>query len=289
MPKLFAPIKPDGYARNPPPQPPARDLYIFHLQGCVSSETTIQGTDFLGNWEEDGFTFLFFSRPDDEKVSNLLKSQPHLTLLDNYHMTYEQWQGEIFSANKIGGFYITPPWDNQHTDITESKILLDPGLVFGTGTHQTTRDCLHALEWVWRHEAIRSVLDLGTGTGLLSLAAACLGSDKTLAVDKNRLATQTAVRNVELNRFSDRILVIQASAEDYMNFPADLVIANVHYEVMKNLIHADDFFNKKWYILSGLLRSQAKEISAQLGQLPVQMLNSWAQDGIWHTFCLKLL
>jgi len=62
-----------------PSQPPARDLYI--------------------------------------KVSNLLKFQPHLTLHDNYHMTYEQWLGKKFSANQIGSFFITPPWDDQNTTI----------------------------------------------------------------------------------------------------------------------------------------------------------------------------
>jgi len=46
-----------------------------------------------------------------------LKFQPHLTLLDNYHMTYEQWLGEKFSANQIGSFFITPPWDDQNTTI----------------------------------------------------------------------------------------------------------------------------------------------------------------------------
>jgi ribosomal protein L11 methyltransferase len=273
----------------PPSQPPAQDLYIFHIQGSVSSEIPVAGEDFIGNWEEDGYTFLFFSRPSHKKVSNLLKFQPDLTLLDNYHMTYDQWLGEKFSASQIGRFFITPPWNDQNTTQTESKILLDPGLVFGTGTHQTTRDCLRALEWVWRHETIRAVLDLGTGTGLLSLAAASLGADKTLAVDKNRLAVKTAARNIARNRFTDRILVIQASAVDYLDFPADLVIANIHYDVMKNLIREDDFFNKKWYILSGLLRSEAREVSTQLTKYPVRMIKSWAQDGIWHTFCLKLL
>ncbi len=270
-------------------KPPAEDLYIFHLKGCVSSEKMLDGDDFIGNWEEDGFSFLFFSCPCREKVKKLLKSQPELTLLDDYHMTYEEWLGEKFSAFHIGGFHITPPWEHRKTGIGESEILLDPGLVFGTGTHPTTRDCLYALEWVWRHEKIRSVLDLGTGTGLLSLAAARLGSLKTLAVDKNALAAKTAFRNVRLNGLSDRVMVIQAKAEDLMDFSADLVIANIHYDVMSRLLRSENFFNKRWYILSGLLRSQAKELSSRLPQLPMELKKSWTQNGIWHTFCLEFL
>ncbi len=269
--------------------PPAEDLYIFHLQGHVSSDKALEGDEFIGNWEEDGFTFLFFSRPGHQKVANLLKSQPGLTLLDNYHMTYDEWLGETFSSSRVGIFRITPPWDHAETDGNEKEILLDPGVVFGTGTHPTTRDCLYALECVWRDGEVNSVLDLGTGTGLLSLAAARLGSTKTLAVDKNALAAKTAARNVRLNGFGNRILVVQGAAEDFIDFSADFVIANIHYDVLKQLIRSECFFNKRWYILSGLLRSEAKAVYSQLPQLPVKMIKSWSNDGIWHTFCLKLL
>jgi len=124
---------------------------------------------------------------------------------------------------------------------------------------------------------------------VLSLAAARLGSGKVLAVDKNGLAAKTALRNVRLNELSDRVLVVRGAAEDFMDYSADLVIANVHYDVMRHLIRSQRFYNKKWYILSGLLRSEAKEVSSQLPGLPVELKKSWAEDGIWHTFCFEFL
>jgi len=128
------------------------------------------------------------------------------------------------------------------------------------------------------------VLDLGTGTGLLSLAAARLGSRRVVAVDLNLLAAKTAVKNVQLNQLQDRVVVVQGNAEDIIDYPADLVIANIHYDVMRHLINAEGFVEKKRFILSGLLRSEAKDVADRLVRHPVQILKQWTRDGIWHTF-----
>ena len=267
---------------------PITDLYIFHLKGCLYSEYELFGKDYIGNWEEDGYSFLFFTRSRSDKIKNLLIAQPHLTVLDNYHMIYDEWLGEKFSAFKAGRFLIAPPWENNDGNASDVKILLDPGLVFGTGSHPTTHSCLQALDLICYHEKVESVLDLGTGTGLLSLAAARLGCEKILAVDNNHLAAKTARDNVRLNGLDNRILVVRGSAKDFMDYPTDLVIANIDYDVIKHLIRSDGFLKKKWWILSGLLRSPAREVSAQLARQSIEILKTWTHDGIWHTFCLKL-
>jgi ribosomal protein L11 methyltransferase len=221
-------------------------------------------------------------------VKNLLISQQHLTLLDKYHMKYDEWLGEKFSAFTVGRFFITPPWENSAQGTADIKIILHPGLVFGTGSHPTTRSCLQALEWVCHQERVYSVIDLGTGTGMLAIAAARLGCEKALAVDNNFLAAKTARNNVRLNRHDGQILVIRGSAKDWVDLPADLAIANMHYDVIKHLICSDGFFKKKWWIISGLLRSQAREVASRLSRYPIRIVKSWENDGIWHTFCLKL-
>ena len=92
--------------------------------------------------------------------------------------------------------------DRNNTNGEKLSILLDPGLVFGTGTHPTTRDCLDALELAAGSKKFNTVLDLGTGTGLLALAAAKLGSKGVVAADLNLLAAKTAERNVKLNHLA---------------------------------------------------------------------------------------
>jgi ribosomal protein L11 methyltransferase len=267
---------------------PYKDLYIYYLKGHLTSDSEIFSKHFIGNWEEDEFSFLFFSRPSKKKVENLLNAQPHLTLLDNYHMTYDNWHGETLAPFKAGRFFIMHPWDKIRNDSDtrpdEFHITLDPGVVFGTGSHATTYNCLQALELAFSNSKVQSALDLGTGSGVLAIAAAKLGCKKILAVDRNLLAAKTAEKNVQLNNVKESVMVIQGSAEIFIDNPADLVIANIHFDVMKNLLNSEGFLLKKWFILSGLLRSQAEDTERTLKQKGAEILKKWDRDGIWHTF-----
>jgi ribosomal protein L11 methyltransferase len=247
-------------------------------------------TNFIATWEEEEDTFMFFSSPASRQIENLLYHQHQLSYVDSYEMSYDQWLGEVFRTFEHGKFRITPAWESGQGVTGDDKIgiSLDPGLVFGTGTHPTTRDCLEALEAAACSKAFKTVLDLGTGTGLLSLAAARLGSKCVVAVDLNFLAASTAARNVQLNQLTDRVVVVQGKAEDVIAYPADLLIANIHYDVMRHLINAKGFLDKKRFILSGLLRSEAKDIADRLARQPVKIIKQWNRDGIWHTFYGKM-
>lgn len=270
---------------------PYKELYIYYLQGRLKPDNKICGSDFIGNWQEDDCSFLFFSKPSPEEVSKILISNPELALLDEFHMTYDQWQGSKTGPEKIGRFCIVPPWRKNGKKINlchkELTILLDPGVVFGNGLHTTTQDCLNAVEMVFLRDRIELAIDIGTGTGILALAASLLGCRRTLAVDFNFLAATTALRNVRLNNLENRVLVSQGRAEDLIDSPSDLVIANIHYDVMKLLIASRNFYNKKWFILSGLLRSQAREVSFYLFKNRINIIKTWERDGIWHTFLGK--
>lgn len=267
---------------------PCQDLYIYYLNGRIKADRELFKDNFIGNWEEEDDSFLFFSSPAPRQVNKLLDRQPQLSYIDSYCMSYEQWLGEVFSTFECGSFRIIPAWETLKnlTDDSLAKldILLDPGLVFGTGTHATTRDCLKALELAADAMDLNTVIDLGTGTGLLAIAAARLGSARTVAIDLNFLAAQTAARNVRLNQLNDRVLVFQGKAQDVIAYSADLVIANIHYDVMRQLIESEGFLTKKRFVLSGLLRSQAKHIADRLACYPVKILNHWTHGGIWHTF-----
>ena len=267
---------------------PYADLFIYQLEGRMDSRTAIEANTFLGHWQEEDSAFLFFSAPVAEVVEDILCRQPHLRLVDSTRMPYAQWQGPVFSGEPIGRFHFVAPWETSASadpnDAQALAILLDPGLVFGAGTHPTTRDCLNALELAADGGAAATVLDLGTGTGILALAAARLLDARVLAVDLNSLAARTAVRNVRLNRLADRILVAQAKAEDVIDCPADLVVANLHGEVLLRLMNAPGFRQKPRLILSGLLRSDAKEVRRRLALHDVRIAESWVQDGIWHTY-----
>ncbi len=267
---------------------PYNELYIYYFKGRLKTDYRLLGSNFLGNWEEEGFSFLFFNTASFDKVEKLLTTESGLVFLDKYHMTYDEWHGGAVKPFKAGGFDVFPPWDCSNNNAGESVIVLDPGVVFGTGTHTTTHDCLEAISQLCYEENVNTVLDLGTGTGLLALAAVQSGCTNALAIDFNFLAANTAGHNIRLNRLNDKILAINGRAEDFIHFPADLVIANIHYDVMKHLINSEEFLNKKWFVLSGLLRDQARDIEFKIAEYPTEIINKWERDGIWHTFLGKI-
>ncbi len=265
-------------------QLPYKDLFIYYLKGRVATDPALDGPAYIGNWEEEDDSFLFFKQPADIIIQDLLQHQPHLELQDRFQMTYDEWQGGALAPLQVGHIQVVPPWHEKASDLTVNDILLDPGVVFGTGTHPTTSDCLAAVQMAFESQSVDRVLDLGTGTGLLALAAAHLGAQRCLAVDLNRLAVETAQRNVQLNQMSDRILVVQGDAKNFMDLSYDLMVSNIHYDIMLQLVGAPGFRTQKQFILSGLLRSQAREIEYQLRQQQVKILHKWSREGVWHTF-----
>ena len=264
--------------------PPYQELHIYYIQGRVRPSRILDGcAGFIGNWEEEGDSFLFFSLPAEGVVTALLTAQPRLAWLDTYQMSYDDWQGGAIRPLTVGRLHIAAPWHPLTVGDEDRTILLDPGVVFGTGTHATTQDCLTALQLAMDREPVRRVADLGTGTGLLALSAAHLGAREVVAVDLNHLAVRTARNNVGLNHMQARIVVVQGNAMNFMDLNADLMVSNIHYAVMRKLITTPGFFTHKQYVLSGLLRSQAKEIENLLRRCST-ILQKWERDGIWYTY-----
>jgi ribosomal protein L11 methyltransferase len=273
------------------PDNPYGDLYIYYLEGRMDHRQTIAEEHFIGNWEEGGFNFLFFSVPSDAAVDRVMARQSSLKLLDRFQMTYDEWHGDKVSSFRAGDFLIEPPWgipqELSGNGAKTRRILLDPGVVFGTGTHPTTKDCLAALQEAFENEIPRNCLDIGTGTGILALAAGCSGCPRVLAVDFNLLSVKTARRNILLNGLEDRILTVQGSAEDFMDAQADFMIANIHYDVMKKLLESKGFYRKKRFILSGLLKSEAQAVKDRLLENNAEITEIRDQNGIWYTFSGK--
>ncbi len=267
-----------------PSRSPYHDLHIYYLKGRVPLGAIMDTTTYIGNWEEEEDSFLFFTQPADRQVTRMVEQYSQLTLSDRFHMTYEEWQGGVLSPMRIGALRIVPAWQQDTDGPTGDSILLDPGVVFGAGTHPTTRDCLEAIQLAFERQSIVDAIDLGTGTGLLALAAARLGARRCVAVDLNRLAVETAMRNVRLNRMTDRILVAQGDAKNFMDLSCDLMVSNIHYDIMRYIVAAPGFKAMKQFVVSGLLRSQANRIESQLLHTGARILQKWERDGIWFTF-----
>ncbi|MEE4364013.1 MAG: 50S ribosomal protein L11 methyltransferase [Desulfotignum sp.] len=264
---------------------PYQNLVIYYFEGIIELDTAVTADPrFLGNWQESDTSFVFFCAPVPFFAKQMAVRHPDARLVDVYEMTVDQWHGERIVSYGVAGFYVRPPWEKGSGDPDRHHIILDPGVVFGTGRHQTTHDCLELVHQVCAAEKIQTVLDIGTGTGLLALGAAAMGCRRVLACDFNLLAVQTARKNIVRNRCEKRVLAFQARGETMMDLACDLVVANIHYDIMQHLIAHPALMAKKYLILSGLLSSQARKVKKDLENRQVRILDHRCPDGIWNTF-----
>ncbi|MFT8309994.1 MAG: 50S ribosomal protein L11 methyltransferase [Sporolactobacillus sp.] len=163
-------------------------------------------------------------------------------------------------------FYIAPTWEEFQPDDPNRKVIeLDPGMAFGTGTHPTTVLCIEALEKYLSEHA--EVLDVGTGTGVLSIAAAKLGAARVTAVDLDQVAVQSAKINVKLNKVQDVVSVSRNNLSDNVEGKYTIVVANLLAELVirlaeggvANLLQKDGKL-----IASGIIRPKKDQVEEAL-------------------------
>lgn len=147
----------------------------------------------------------------------------------------EDWMAVFRSQHSTvrisGRLIIRPTWCRQERD---KEIVLDPELAFGTGSHATTRMCLALLDGLPTELLKERVLDLGTGTGILAIAAAFLGASEVWAVDNDPIAVQVAGRNVESNGVGKIVSVMEGSIDD-LEGPFHIVLANLSASLLVKL------------------------------------------------------
>ncbi len=242
---------------------------------------------FIGCWNEGGNSFLFFSRQHDEEVKKWLGHQGGGKLVSRHVMDYRDWQaGENLKPFRIERLLICPSWEEADIAEDETLIRLDPGVVFGTGLHPTTHGCLKALWRIYQVDCPRKVLDIGTGTGILAISAAKLGAQEVLAIDYNELAVETARRNVLLNGVEGRVRVAQGEAERMGEEVADMVLANLHFNIIDVLMRRERCFSRRWVVLSGLFHGQVNGALASLEKWQLKVYNRM-EENPWVTLVLR--
>jgi len=178
---------------------------------------------------------------------------------------------------EAGRFVIAPPWAEVGEAPGRIVVRIEPGMAFGTGTHETTRLCLAAIQ---RHFRGGSFLDVGTGTGVLAIAAAKLRPDATVeACDTDPLALTIAHENAMLNGVAERIDFRVGSVIDDMA-SADFVCANLTADVILRLLPSLVAATCGHLVLSGILTTQTPSVTSRLRELGLPNYEL-ATDGEW--------
>ncbi len=262
-------------------QYPYEMLYIYEIAGHAACLDGQFGPGYLGCWQEADYAFLFFEVPSRKSVEGFVGENPGLSCRSETVMPYQDWEaGDKIRTFQAGPLRIRPPWEPGDFLPEKGDIVLDPGVVFGSGLHPSTRLCLNALIQLSTSKRLETVLDLGCGTGILSCAAARLGAQSVLAVDSNNLAVHTARRNVTGNGLDDVVTVITGEAQDFLHRRVDLLLANLPMESLELLVSQKDFFHvARLYILAGMMGRQVHRIRQKLeGPSSLEILSSEHYD-----------
>ncbi|CUA79945.1 50S ribosomal protein L11 methyltransferase [Anoxybacillus suryakundensis] len=158
-------------------------------------------------------------------------------------------------------FTIVPTWETYEPVSSDELIIeLDPGMAFGTGTHPTTVMCIQALEKTVKEGD--TVVDVGTGSGILSIAAAMLGAKRVHALDLDPVAVESAKLNVKLNKVHDVVTVSQNNLLDRIDEQADVIVANILAEIILRFV--DDAYrllrSGGVFITSGIIQTKKQEV-----------------------------
>lgn len=176
----------------------------------------------------------------------------------------EDWANnwkQYYHTQRIGKrIIVTPSWEEYTPAEGEVQMRLDPGMAFGTGTHDTTRLCLELLEEVVTPET--RILDVGTGSGILSVGGVLLGAPSALGVDIDPVAVKVANENAEINEVSGKTEFVCGDLTDKVHGKFEIVTANIVADVIIRLLSTVKNYLLKGGVLivSGIIDTRANEV-----------------------------
>lgn len=262
-------------------------LFVYECLGPCLPPSQPADSSFLGIWPEPPFYYLFFGASVDEAAAEWVQAQEGWELKDRYEIDYDQWQQIPTEAQQVGSFTI-PPFRaaQQPAGVPGRKTLfIDPGLVFGSGLHPTTRGCLLAIEGLFDRYRIRDVVDFGTGTGILAVACALLGAERVLGVDCNLLAVNVARNNFAANGVDGIARAVVADDPGVLRCSSHLLLMNIEWPCLTRILQGPHWRRHALAVLSGFVEAQQRELSQLIPEshLPI---HQESQDG-WVTLVLK--
>ncbi|WP_423230321.1 50S ribosomal protein L11 methyltransferase [Clostridium uliginosum] len=196
------------------------------------------------------------------------------------------WKKYYKPANITEKIVVKPMWEEYTPKAGELVVELDPGMAFGTGTHETTRMCVASLEKYVKPNT--TVFDVGCGSGILAIVAAKLGANMAFGVDLDPVAVESAKENVGLNNL-DNIKILEGNLLDVIDGKADIVVANIIAEIIciltedvKKALNQGGLF-----ITSGIIHDRVEMVTSKLKECGFEVVEI-NKDGEWNCIVAKL-
>ena len=192
----------------------------------------------------------------------------------------DEWKKYFHTVNITDNIVIKPSWDEYEPSDNEIVVEIDPGLAFGTGTHETTSLCVEFLEKYAQNK--KKLLDIGCGSGILMLIGKKLGVEKVVGIDIDEKVNDVVLENFSKNGINDNFQVIIGNLVDNVNEKYDLVVSNILVDVLEKLLEDIEKALEKGAIVifSGILNEKEeaflkKAKNYNLKQIDRKDKNNW--------------
>lgn len=209
---------------------------------------------------------------------------PSPGIIETQIVFQENWENEwkkYFKPIRLGKkMVVKPSWETVESETDEIVIEIDPGNAFGSGTHETTSLCIEMIEKYMRPSD--HVLDVGCGSGILSIAAGLLGAKSILGVDIDPVAVKTARENIERNHLENISDIRQGDLLSVVDQPADLVVANIIAEIIIQLVDDIDSVIKSggYFIASGIILQRLDSVLDKIQSSGLEVVET-VKKGEW--------
>lgn len=212
------------------------ELNIVELKGLIREKL-----DFISNFLDVGKGFEGHNEVDEE----------------DWSVAWKKYYKPVRISDRV---VIKPSWEQYEKNNDEIIIEIDPGMAFGTGTHETTRLCTELIE-KYLNKGDR-VIDLGCGTGILAIAAAKLGAENITAVDIDEIAVRVTKENCELNGVSDKINSYRGIIDDIKKEKVNFIVANIIANVIIDIAEKVPSYLQDGglFVTSGIIRERKEEV-----------------------------
>ncbi len=202
----------------------------------------------------------------------------------------EDWANNwksFYYTQKIGNrLVIKPSWEDYTPDTGEIVMNLDPGMAFGTGTHETTNMCLVQLEKYMKSNDI--VYDIGSGSGILSIAAKLLGAKKVVGVDLDPMCIRVSKENAEINHVE--VEFIEGDLFAGVSGKANLIVSNIIAEIIVDLIEQIKAYlvDDGIFITSGIIVEKSHKVRDKLNSSGFEIIEEKVENG-WTSIVARLI